>query len=50
MTYTELFRALAHARRALQGLAALTGDDACVEHACFLDALASYVRRATLHG
>lgn len=48
MTYAELFHALFHIRRALQGLAALTGDDTAADIAAALDAIADTSWRALL--
>lgn len=45
MTYAELFYFFYHARRALQALAAFTGDDAPCEWAADLDALADLAWR-----
>lgn len=48
MTYSDLLHSLYHARRALQALAALSGDDACCDLASELDALAAIVWRRLL--
>lgn len=48
MTYSGLFHYLYYARRALQALAALSGDDTCCDLACEIDALASVVWRRLL--
>lgn len=48
MTYEELFYFLFHARRALQRLAELTGDDTALDMAALLDGIADTSWRALL--
>lgn len=48
MTYTELLHFLFFARRALQGLAAMTADDVALDIASALDSIADASWRALL--